>query len=96
MADIEKVIIELKWFRDRDTWREGIMVYDDHAEVRKRICDDAIEILKEQQKEFEPIKPLDVDDDFTWLCGNCKEELFFGETIRDKYCSECGKKIKWE
>lgn len=50
MADIEKVIKSLKWFRDRDKWREGVMIHDDHAEVRKQICDNAIELLKEQEK----------------------------------------------
>ena len=55
MSDREKVINELKWFRDRDLWREGIMIYDDHAEVRKRICDDAIALLKEQEKLIEQI-----------------------------------------
>ena len=45
--DREKVIKGLKWFRDRDSWREGIMIHDDHAEVRKRICDDALALLKE-------------------------------------------------
>ena len=48
--DREKVIKSLKWFRDRDKWREGIMIHDDHAEVRKRICDDALALLKEDQK----------------------------------------------
>lgn len=53
--DMEKVFNELKWFRDRDLWREGIMIYDDHAEVRKRICDDAIALLKKQEKLIEDI-----------------------------------------
>ena len=55
MPDREKVIKSLKWFRDRDSWREVIMIHDDHAEVRKLICDNAIELLKEQeaQRDYE-------------------------------------------
>ena len=53
------------------------------------------ELLKEQEP-VEPIKPIDVDDSFTYLCSNCKGELFCGSRIRDKYCPTCGKLVKWE
>ena len=56
--DREKVIKSLKWFRDRDSWREGIMIHDDHAEVRKRICDNAISLLKEQEAHILTIEEL--------------------------------------
>jgi len=48
MADIESAIKGLKYLHDRDSWIEGIMSYDDHARVRKQICSDALELLKEQ------------------------------------------------
>lgn len=51
-----KVIDSLKWLRNKDSWREGIMIHDDHAEVRKRICDNAITLLKEQQKRIEKLE----------------------------------------
>ena len=51
--DMEKVIKSLKWFRDRDKWIEGIMIHDDHAEVRKQICDNALALLKEQQEQID-------------------------------------------
>ena len=56
MADREKVIKALEWMRDRDSWREGIMIHDDHAEVRKRICSNAIELLRVQQKQIEKLE----------------------------------------
>jgi len=47
--DKDKVIKSLEWMRDKESWREGIMIHDDHAEVRKRICDNALALLKEQK-----------------------------------------------
>lgn len=46
MADREKAIKELKWLRDQESWKEGLMTYDDHAETRKRICGNAVELLE--------------------------------------------------
>ena len=50
MTGIENVIKELKWMRDKPTWQEGIMSYDDHAETRKRIINNTLELLREQEK----------------------------------------------
>ena len=47
--DREKVIKGLKYLHDKDTWREAIMIHDDHACIRKQICSDALELLKEQE-----------------------------------------------
>ena len=55
----------------------------------------AIELLKEQ-KEVEPIKSPDKDDDYTFMCSNCKGELFCGDVLRDNFCPICGRKVKWE
>ena len=49
MADREKVFKGLKYLHDKDTWREGIMIHDDHARVRKQITEDALALLKEQE-----------------------------------------------
>jgi len=88
--DIENVIKSLKWFRDRDSWREGIMIHDDHAEVRKRICDNALLLLKEQ----EAVEPVPPEDEFgLYRCGKCHHQLF---RCVDKYCSRCGQAVKWE
>lgn len=43
-----------------------------------------------------PHKPIDVDDDYTWQCGNCNGELFCGSTMRDQYCPNCGTKVAWK
>ena len=49
-----------------------------------------------EQEAVEPIKPLDKDDDYTFMCSNCKGELFCGDILRDNFCSTCGKPVKWE
>lgn len=51
--------------------------------------------MKEQEA-VEPIKPIDKDDDFTFLCSNCKGELFCGDVIRDNFCPTCGRSVKWD
>ena len=51
--------------------------------------------LKER-KTVEPIKPLDKDDDYTFLCSNCKGELFCGDVLHDNFCPTCGREVKWE
>lgn len=96
--DREKVIKSLKWFRDMDSWREGIMIHDDHADVRKQICDNAIALLKEQ----EAVSPYKFED--IWKCGNCGdgvvayEELDVSgiEEVKFNYCPTCGRRVLWE
>ena len=51
--------------------------------------------LKENEA-VEPIKPLDKDDDYTFMCSNCKGELFCGDVLRDNFCPTCGHAVKWE
>lgn len=51
--------------------------------------------MKEQEA-VEPIKSLDKDDDFTFLCSNCNGELFCGDILRDNFCPTCGRSVKWE
>ena len=55
-------------------------------------------------KEYEPIAPdtTNAGDD-SWVCSNCGNFLYkkswMAKTLRDnrpKYCSECGRKVKWE
>lgn len=53
-------------------------------------------MIKGTQEAVEPIKPIDKDDDFTFLCSNCKGELFCGDVIRDNFCPTCGRSVKWE
>ena len=60
----------------------------------EQIKDDALALLKEQEA-VEPIKPLDKDDGYTFMCSNCKGELFCGDVIRDNFCPTCGRSVKW-
>ena len=53
-------------------------------------------ICDKEQESVEPIKPLDKDDDYTFMCSNCKGELFCGDILRDNFCPTCGRSVKWE
>lgn len=51
---------------------------------------DALAILKEQ----EAVEPVPPEDEFElYRCGKCYNQLF---RCVDKYCSRCGKAVKWE
>ena len=41
-------------------------------------------------KEYEPIR--DDDSVYGWVCGYCCYPIAFSQ----KYCDECGHKVKWE
>ena len=98
MDKLERVIGGLKYLHDRETWKEGPLVWDDKAEERRKITGDAIAALKER----EPVKP-DVDVD-VWKCGNCGHELedqkLIGGNIlfheQYAYCPNCGRPVKWD
>ena len=55
---------------------------------------DAIDLLKEQ----EPVEPITECSDLPfcvkvdYMCGRCHNGI---DKMKDKYCSVCGKKIKW-
>lgn len=42
-------------------------------------------------KEGEAVEPISERGEMYPLCGNCKSWLLRS----DKFCSECGKKVKW-
>lgn len=51
----------------------------------------------------QPEKPIYIEDDETWVCGSCGAtvgETFLGVAgegeVRDKYCPECGRAVKWD
>lgn len=96
--DRNKVIKKLEWFRDRENWREGIMNYDDHAEVRERICIDAINLLKADDELIYKLRDIakmaeeqmtEVEPDMTGLFFTLKGSMF---TV---LCGKChGEMIK--
>ena len=55
------------------------------------VCRDALEIVADQ----EPVIPIE-DSDYIWICGNCGEEIYNDGELRDNYCANCGRKVKWE
>lgn len=59
----------------------------------------AVALLREQ----EPQEPHYCEADDSWICGNCGETVGYGEfnpggidPVRNKYCPECGRKVKWD
>ena len=66
--------------------------------VRVDIINDAIALLQEQ----EPVEPEEIVDDFYpigdplrtmgWKCGHCGERI----AGHDRFCHNCGRKVKWE
>lgn len=65
------------------------------------IMEGAIEYIEAQQKELdqqrwlEPVEPeIQTGSGVSWwyICGNCKTAL----NPKDKFCHECGRRIKWE
>ncbi len=58
--------------------------------VNEDVCERAIKLLKEQ----EAVNPIPPEDEFSlYRCGNCYHQLF---RCIDKYCSRCGRAVKWE
>lgn len=79
-----KAIIKL----DVPEWQIGqdVTVYFPDTMIKHEKC----ELLKEQEA-VEPIPPTDESD--LWKCRNCNHQLF---RCVDKYCSRCGRQVKWE
>ena len=67
---------------------------DTPIKISLECIEDILELLKEQEA-VEPIKPIDKDDDHTFMCSNCKGELFCGDVLRDNFCPTCGRRVKW-
>lgn len=93
MIDRENVITHLQIIH---TWAEFARERDlqfftpKHLENIAEWTDDALELLKEQ----EPVKPIPPEDELSlYRCGKCHHPLF---RCVDKYCSRCGRSVKWE
>jgi hypothetical protein len=66
------------------------------------LAKDALALLKEQEP-IAPIQGADDQDEDIFCCGSCGAivgETFLGPPgeceVRDNYCSECGRAVKWE
>lgn len=90
-------LTEGHWFEDEDILNErqleNEIEYDERryqAGYEKGYAD-ALELLKEQ----EPIEPKRTVDEHGQIlkCGNCGAWF---EVQFQKYCHECGRKVKWK
>lgn len=106
MADIEKVNTGLKCLADV---HDGNCAGCGYSEIAiypvcvRQVTKDALSVIEElqakierlQQKTVNPIKPIDVENEFTYMCDSCRGELFRGEVLRDNFCPTCGGKVAW-
>lgn len=91
MNDLEKVIEELNDLRFHFRAMAGISSSRqgraNHIESARTI-EDAIALLKAQEA-LEPVYGLGIT-----RCGQCNNEI--DKYGGDKYCPNCGRKVKWE
>lgn len=72
-----------------DRFRDINEVYNDSSRY-----DSLSRMLDELLKEQEAVKPVPLEDEFgLYRCGKCYHQLF---RCVDKYCSRCGRAVKWE
>lgn len=94
MTDRKKVISGLMHHREKYSLRcagthgDLCPYYIDQDECVRKLCDDVLELLKEQ----EPVKPVDKRDrGFYYACGSCGKPLGI---VLPSYCQYCGRKVK--
>lgn len=80
----------------------GDMNYNDPWSCRLSLMADALALLKAQEP-IAPIQGADDQDEYIFCCGSCGAvvgETFLGPSgggeVREKYCPECGRAVKWE
>ena len=104
MPDREKVIEGLEHCVKEADCR-GCVYFEqmkDQYDGYKCDCNkDALALLKEQ----EPVEPYaDFDGHDVWRCGNCGAAIFHfhndesdeDEKVFSKFCTHCGKPVRWE
>lgn len=107
MTKIEKVIngLECCMVGDGHSPKCEICPYatvgDDTCQTMDVLFSDAIALLKAQEP-VEPIQGRDDQDEDIFCCGVCSAvvgETYLGPPgeceVRDNYCPECGRKVKW-
>jgi len=76
-------------------WKVQVQSLIDHIKTAVDVDQWAKEMAEELLKEQEPVKPeRQHSGGTTWwnVCGNCRTAI----NPNDKYCHECGRKVKWE
>jgi len=86
MPDMEKVIIGLNDIGGFIAGRVGF----EQARNFLRTIDETVALLKER----EAVKPKQIGQG--WFCGKCDALLSIDNNKTVKFCSMCGKPIKWE
>ena len=92
MTDREKVIKGLECCLHDEDDGHGRLCEKcpyDCGDCRKDLYNDVLGLLKEQ----EPIRPDYDPATLTWSCGNCGQTF---DRCKNKFCPECGRKVKWE
>lgn len=89
MADREKVIAGLMMLVDRKN--------DDTCEGLKccKIAEDAIALLKKQEAVKRTCRKGIDGFSIIWTCGACGSDLH-PQNAKAKYCSNCGREVKWQ
>lgn len=96
MTDLDKVIKGLECCSAMDGNKCSECPYAKECEEAQsgavfagsaHLCADALELLKAK----ESVKPI--ENSGFYYCGSCRYAF---STHRPKYCSECGKAVKWE
>lgn len=74
----------------------GDCPYKPRIDCHKELMRDAVALLKAQ----EPVKPKRYQECRwfkTWRCGACGGTLVFRNgTDKPKYCTDCGRAVKWD
>ena len=96
MLDKKKVIKGLEICYSPPSKCEDCPYHDlpDEQSCNDVLCLDALAMLKEQ----EPIEPINSYG--TFRCGNCGNIIGYNDSYargyQNNYCSDCGRKVKWD
>lgn len=102
MSDKEKVLKGLECLITNEVPCEGCPYDEDkHFSCLKSIAKDALELLKEQEPK--PPRIFQTVDKIFYACDNCGKSLFVivdsgtlnASSVFPKFCSECGRAVKW-
>lgn len=100
MTELADVIKGLKYLHDKETWREGIMIYDDHARVRKQITKDALDLIDAHVRHMATLVSNQVMAEDTPMIVRCKDCKHKEESVSpswEAWCNRlhCGCDLDW-